>query len=44
LASEESYTALLVDAYNLTQHIDGGRADGILGRHSQTYLRPNLLV
>jgi DNA replication protein DnaC len=28
----------------MLQHINGGRADGTLGRKIQTYLRPDLLV
>jgi len=35
---------LLVNAHNMLQHINGGRADATRDRRLQSYLRPDLLV
>ena len=43
-ACRQGFTALFVNTYRMLRHINGGRADGTLGKRFQTYLRPDLLV
>jgi DNA replication protein DnaC len=43
-ACRRGFTALFINTYKMLQRINGGRADGMLERRFQAFLKPDLLV